>query len=65
MVRNPRPGEWRVTLSNGQTPQVLSKIDTPIQLNAKAKPAYYLNESGVLWAWLFDAKQQAASRADF
>ena len=65
VVRNPRPGEWRVTLSNGQTPQVLSKIDTPIQLNAKAKPAYYLNESGVLWAWLFDAKQQAASHADY
>ena len=65
VVRNPRPGEWRVTLNNGQRPQVLSKIDSPIQLHAQGKPLYYLNESGVLWAWLFDAKQQAVSHGDY
>ena len=64
-VHNPRPGEWRVALSNGNTPLVLSKIDTPIQLHMKARPGYYLNESSALWAWLWDDKQKALSHGDY
>ena len=67
VVRNPQSGEWQVSLKNknGQTPQVLSKIDSPIHLQVKAKPNYYSNESDALWAWLWDDQQGAVARGDY
>jgi len=65
VVRNPQHGEWQVSLKNGQTPQVLSKIDSPIRLQIKAKPSYYSNEGGALWAWLWDDQQGAVARGDY
>ena len=65
VVRNPQPGEWQVSLKNGQPPQVLSKIDSPIRLQIKAKPSYYSNEGGALWAWLWDDQQGAVARGDY
>ncbi|MFH2057648.1 MAG: vWA domain-containing protein [Pseudomonadota bacterium] len=57
LVRNPREGMWSVSLSNGNEANVLSKIVTPLELQFQNKSTYYINESAVLNAWVFDKKQ--------
>lgn len=54
VVRQPQPGLWRVTRSDGGPVSVLSKIVSPIALQVQARPGYYLNEAGLLRAWLWD-----------
>ena len=54
VVRNPVEGMWSVTLKNGQKPEVLSKIDTPIELRYSVRNRYYRNEFAMITAWMFD-----------
>ena len=57
LVRNPREGMWSVSLANGQEANVLCKIVTPLELKFRSRNTYYINESAILSAWVFDKKQ--------
>ncbi|MCK4303713.1 MAG: VWA domain-containing protein, partial [Candidatus Eisenbacteria sp.] len=62
VVRNPREGLWKVSLTNGEVPSVLSRIVTPIHLVVDARATYYLNEAAKIRAWLVDDELQEISR---
>jgi hypothetical protein len=55
VVRRPIEGIWSVTLENGQNPEVLSNIVTPVKLQYDIKKKYFSNESALGWVWLYDA----------
>lgn len=65
VVRKPVKGSWAVTLRTGETPQVLSKISTPIELRVSARDRYYLNEAASLTAGLFNRRTGAVSRGPY
>jgi len=58
VVKNPRPGIWSVTLVDGTRPEVLAKIETPLELKYRARPLYYDNESAVISAWIHDKNEK-------
>ena len=62
VVRNPDEGIWSVTLANGKEPEVLSKIVTTIELRSSYRSRYYLNETALIKAWVFDRKNAAIVR---
>lgn len=59
VIKNPRPGVWSVTLANGQAPQVMAKIDSPLTLRYDVRPLYYENETVWLNAWIYDTRARA------
>jgi len=61
IIKKPRAGVWSVRLANGNTPQVLSKIYSPIQLVVQYEPTYFLNEYSVMRAWLQDDREGVTS----
>jgi hypothetical protein len=61
----PKPGIWEVRLSNGNQPDVLSKVVTPIELRLDKRDSYYLNESASLAAWLFDKRSAEPSKGPY
>lgn len=65
VVRNPRPGIWRVALDSGASPVVMSKIDSPINLMVEARDNYYRNESASLQTWLINALTGTVERGDY
>ena len=66
VVRNPREGMWSVELANGNKPEVLSKIVTPLELRFSFRHKYYLNESATMSAWIFDKRtSQVVSEQPF
>jgi hypothetical protein len=66
VVRNPAEGNWSLSLKNNKIPEVLSKIVTPVQLRYDIRDGYFLNESALCRAWLFDAsKSRIASGQTF
>lgn len=54
VVRHPRPGIWRVTRTDGESPRVLSKIVSPVKLRVQVPDTLYVNEATLLQAWLYD-----------
>ena len=56
VVRNPREGMWSITLANGNQPEVLSKIITPLELRSSFRDKYYLNELSTIRAWIFNKR---------
>lgn len=56
VVRNPRQGLWEVQLADGNKPEVLSKIVTPLELRFSIRNQYFLNESATMSAWIFDKR---------
>jgi hypothetical protein len=65
VVRKPPKGLWSIALQNGATPQVLSKINTPIELRFSARDHYFLNEADTLTAWLFNRRSGEVSKAPY
>ncbi len=65
VVRNPRPGIWRVELDNGKQPVLLSKIDSPINIIVDAKDGYYRNEAGSMQTWLMNRLSGSVERGDY
>jgi len=65
VVRNPRPGNWSLTLENQNTPVVLGAINSPIVFRAHTKPVYYTNELSYIQAWLADTKNNQISRMSY
>jgi hypothetical protein len=61
VVRRPRVGIWRVTLASGGPPQVITKIDTPLELRVDARPLYFVNESAAMTATIFDRRNGTLS----
>jgi hypothetical protein len=61
-VRRPRPGMWEVTLANGNAPQVLFHVRSPISLRHTGRSCYFSNESDQLTAFLFDSDSGTVSR---
>lgn len=56
VVDRPREGNWTVSLANGEKPEVLSKIITPLEIGYDLRNTYFLNETAAAGAWVFDKK---------
>ena len=65
IVEDPREGNWSVTLRGGGEPDVLGRIDSPIQLRSDIRARYYVNETVPLAAWLIDEITAEVSRDDY
>jgi hypothetical protein len=63
--KKPKPGIWAVRLPNGNKPDVLSTVVTPIELRLDKRDSYFLNESASLGAWLFDKRSAALSKVPY
>lgn len=65
VVRNPRPGIWRVAVAEGTQPIVLSKVTSPIRLIVRSRVRYFSNEVATLEAWLHDDRTGAPWAAEY
>jgi hypothetical protein len=65
IFRKPKPGIWEVQLSNKGTPELLSKVVSPIELRLDRRDVYYLNESANIAACLFDRREALVSKAPY
>jgi hypothetical protein len=65
VVRKPPEGLWEVRLPDGRTPEVLSKIVSPMNLHYSSRDVYYLNEEAPLVAWLFNKKAADLSQQPY
>jgi hypothetical protein len=55
-IRQPKEGNWKVTLNNGKQPQVLSRIVSPVELQVEVRRQLFANESAELMAWIHNRK---------
>ncbi len=66
IIRNPRPGIWRVTRTDGGELIVRSKIDSPIHLGVQMKRSeFYLNEAALIRAWLTNSDEGVLVTDDY
>ncbi|MCM8595567.1 vWA domain-containing protein [Accumulibacter sp.] len=65
IVRRPPPGKWAIRLSSDRPVEVISKIVTPVTLRVERRPFYFLNEAGMLAAFLQNRDTGAVDRGDF
>lgn len=65
VLRNPPAGAWSVELASGRPPEVVSTIDTPIELRVDVKRLLFTNESSSVRALLFDRRRGTASRQPY
>jgi len=65
VVRRPLPGNWAIRLSSGETPEVLSKVVSPVALRVERRPFYFLNESDLIGVSLQDRKTGEALAGDY
>ncbi len=64
VVRKPIEGRWSVTLKNNKMPEILCKIDTPVELQYSVGKKYYINETSMINAWMFNRDKSSIIKSD-
>ena len=65
IVQDPHPGLWDIRLASGDDLDVLSTIETPIDLRHNARSYYYRNEGAAIITGLYDSRSSEFSRSPY